>query len=74
LGRTYLIKMKLILFNFRNLFIWALQRYLSSNGGVFVSIKTFFYMTFNYYLVFCLKNNTNCHISQFMIEFKNFFK
>ena len=74
LGRTYLIKMKLILFNFRKLFIWALSRYLLSNAGVFVSIKIFFYMTFNYYLVFCLKNNTICYLLTFINEFKKFFK
>jgi hypothetical protein len=73
LGRTYLIKMKLILINFRNFFNWSLPIYLIKTGGIFTSIKTFFYTTFQLYLKFCFQNHTNCNLTQFIKEFKLYF-
>lgn len=76
LGRSYLIKMKLISMNFRVFFNCALQIFLNNNSGVFTSnhIKPFFYMSFNLYLIFSLQNNINCHLLQFIQAFKLYFR
>lgn len=75
LGRSYLIKMKLISMNFRVFFNCVLQRFLTKITGSFtcIHIKPFFYMCFNLYLIFSLKNNTNFHLLQLIQAFKLYF-
>jgi hypothetical protein len=67
--------MKLISMNFRVFFNCALQTFLTKITGPFTSthIKPFFYMSFNLYLIFSLKNNTNLHLLQFIQAFKLYF-
>jgi hypothetical protein len=75
LGRSYLIKMKLISMNFRVFLNFTLRIFLTKITGSFTSnhIKPFFYMSVNYYLIFCLKNHTNFHLLQFIKAFKLYF-
>jgi len=73
LGRSYLIKMKLVGINFLQFFKWYLSHYLTQNQSV-CDANTFFMSSFNYYLKYCFKNNISCYLLQFHNWFKIFIK
>jgi hypothetical protein len=73
LGRSYLIKMKLIGINFLQFFKWSLSHYLTQNQSV-CEVNAFFMSSFNYYLKYCFKNNISCYLLQFHNWFKIFIK
>ena len=74
LGRSYLIKMKLVGINFLQFFKWYLSHYLTQNQFQLVNVTTLFISSFNYYLKYCFKNNISCYLLQFHNWFKIFIK
>ena len=72
LGRSYLIKMKLVGMNFLQFFRCYLSHYLKNNQSV--NVTTFLISSFTYYVKYCLKNNISCYLIQFYNWFKIFIK